>query len=401
VTATTISARINAERLMLLCWGRAILLQIAHPLVAAGVADHSSFREGKVTAVVRLHETVRAMLSLTFGSDSARNETLSRINGIHRRVNGTLRERAGPFDAGTVYSAEDPALLLWVHGTLLESAFLVYERLFTPLSEVERDAYCVEAVPVVRGLGVTEGEPRSWTDLNGYMARMYASGHITVSRPARELASSLLAPPLAWAVAPAIRVNRLFTIGLLPPLIRDQYGFAWTTRDRLVDAVPSQRQALASRPPRPLARSSRSSVVTPAARSVSDRRGFCRSLDELAFPRRFRARGRECNRERLGEGLQEPANRHLEHQRHRKQHTKNEDNERCVERHQQLREVHQDTEAHVTDGVGDRRADADRREQHHDPGELEHRFDEALRKVKHRPALSSPGAWRAPPRRGR
>jgi uncharacterized protein (DUF2236 family) len=54
VTASTISVRINAERLMLLCWGRAILLQMAHPLVAAGIADHSSFREGKVTAVVRL-----------------------------------------------------------------------------------------------------------------------------------------------------------------------------------------------------------------------------------------------------------------------------------------------------------------------------------------------------------
>lgn len=229
--ASTISTRINAERLMLLCWGRAILLQMAHPLVAAGIADHSSFREGKVTAVVRLHETIRAMLSLTFGSSVERDATLSRINGIHRRVNGTLRERAGPFDAGTTYSAEDPALLLWVHGTLLESAFLVYERLFTPLSEAERDAYCVDAVPIVRGLGVVEGEPRSSADLTRYMARMYANGQITVSRQARELGAALLAPPLAWAVAPATRVNRLFTIGLLPHSIREQYGFRWTAAD--------------------------------------------------------------------------------------------------------------------------------------------------------------------------
>jgi len=231
VTAPTISTRINAERLMLLCWGRAILLQMAHPLVAAGIADHSSFREGKVTAVVRLHETVRAMLSLTFGSAAERDATLSRINGIHRRVNGTLRERAGPFDAGMTYSAEDPALLLWVHGTLLESAFLVYERLFVPLSEAERDAYCMEAVPVVRGLGVVDGEPRSSADLSRYMARMYASGQITVSQQARELGAALLAPPLAWAVAPATRVNRLFTVGLLPASIREQYGFPWTAAD--------------------------------------------------------------------------------------------------------------------------------------------------------------------------
>jgi uncharacterized protein (DUF2236 family) len=231
VTPATISTRINAERLMLLCWGRAILLQVAHPLVAAGVADHSSFREGKVTAVVRLHETIRAMLSLTFGSAAERDATLSRINGIHRRVNGTLRERAGPFDAGTTYSAEDPELLLWVHGTLLDSAFVVYERLFAPLAEADRDAYCVQAMPVVRGLGVLDGEPHSSADLSRYMTRMYASGQITVSRQARELAAALLAPPLAWAVAPATRVNRLFTTGLLPPFIREQYGFRWTSAD--------------------------------------------------------------------------------------------------------------------------------------------------------------------------
>jgi uncharacterized protein (DUF2236 family) len=199
--------------------------------VTAGIADHSSFREGKVTAVVRLHETIRAMLSLTFGSSTERDATLSRINGIHRRVNGTLRERAGPFDAGTPYSAEDPALLLWVHGTLLDSAFVVYERLFASLSEGERDTYCAEAASVVRGLGVIDGEPHSSADLTRYMDRMYASGQITVSRQARELGAALLTPPLAWTVAPATRVNRLFTVGLLPPFIREQYGFPWTAAD--------------------------------------------------------------------------------------------------------------------------------------------------------------------------
>ena len=52
---------------MLLGWSRAILLQLAHPLIAAGVAEHSSFRAGAFTAIVRLHETIRSMLALTFG----------------------------------------------------------------------------------------------------------------------------------------------------------------------------------------------------------------------------------------------------------------------------------------------------------------------------------------------
>jgi uncharacterized protein (DUF2236 family) len=226
-----ISVRINAERIVLLGWARAILLQLAHPLVAAGVAEHSSFREGRLTAALRLHHTVGAMLSLTFGTAAERTATLARINGIHRRVNGILQVAAGPFAAGTRYSAEDPALLLWVHATLLDSIPPVYERLVAPLREVDRDAYCVQSAPVVHALGARSGEPRSWRELGDYMQRMYASGTLAVSAQARELAHAVLAPPLAWTVAPAARVNRLFTVGLLPPMLGDQYGLAWTSDD--------------------------------------------------------------------------------------------------------------------------------------------------------------------------
>ena len=223
-----ISARVNAERFVLLGWSRAILLQLAHPLVAAGVAAHSSFREGRLTPVLRLHHTVRAMLSLTFGSEAARQATLAQINGIHRRVNGVLQETAGPFAAGTPYSAEDPALLLWVHATLLESIPLVYERVIEPLSEADRDRYCLESAPVVRALGVARGEPASWAAMRRYVDAMYASGQMVVSREARALAEAVLAPPFSWAIAPAAHVNRLFTIGMLPPFLREQYGFRWT-----------------------------------------------------------------------------------------------------------------------------------------------------------------------------
>jgi uncharacterized protein (DUF2236 family) len=226
-----ISIRINSERIVLLGWARAILLQLAHPLVAAGVAEHSSFREGRITAALRLHHTVNAMLSLTFGSEADRTATLARINGIHRRVNGVLRETVGLFPAGTPYSAEDPALLLWVHATLLDSVPLVYEQLVAPLTDAERDAYCIESAPVVRALGAREGEPRSFRELREYMQGIYASGTLAVGREARELAHAVLAPPLAWTVAPAAYINRLFTVGLLPPHIRDQYGFAWTADD--------------------------------------------------------------------------------------------------------------------------------------------------------------------------
>src|SRR5215510_11317001 len=52
-----VSQRVNAERVMLLAWPRAILMQVAHPLVAAGVAEHSTFADGGVTAAHRLWQT--------------------------------------------------------------------------------------------------------------------------------------------------------------------------------------------------------------------------------------------------------------------------------------------------------------------------------------------------------
>ena len=71
-----VSQRVNAERVMLLAWPRAILLQVAHPLVAAGVAAHSSFADGGFAAVHRLWQTVQAMLALTFGDEVEQQEAI-------------------------------------------------------------------------------------------------------------------------------------------------------------------------------------------------------------------------------------------------------------------------------------------------------------------------------------
>jgi len=228
-----VSHRVNAERLAVLGWSRAILLQLAHPLVAAGVAEHSGFRSGGLAAISRLHHTIRAMLALTFGDDSTHRAALDSIRAIHRRVHGRLPAAAGTFAAGTPYSAEDPDLVLWVHATLLESIPLIYELVVAPLTAEERDRYCAEAAPIAIDLGARAAEvPRTWPAVTAYLDRMYASGAIAVSAEARELAAAVLSPPFAHLVAPAAWANRLLTIGLLPDDIRRQYGLTWSEARR-------------------------------------------------------------------------------------------------------------------------------------------------------------------------
>ena len=224
---------------MLAGWSRAILLQLAHPLVAAGVADHSTFRSGPMAAARRLRETVEAMLALAFGDEFERGHAIVAIRAIHARVHGRLRETTGPWRAGTPYSAEDPALLLWVHATLVESVVLAYDTLVSPLSPADRDAYCKEAADVAVSLGAREAEvPHRWEGLEAYLAGMYDSGRIVVGSDARVLADAVLFPPMALLSGPAAWGNRVLTLGMLPADVRDQYGYAWSsTRARQFSRV--------------------------------------------------------------------------------------------------------------------------------------------------------------------
>ena len=86
----SITWKVNREVIVVAGWGRAILLQLAHPAVAAGVHDHSSFRGSLLSSFRRLHSTVRAMLSLTFGDTEQMITAAAGINAIHDRVRGRV-----------------------------------------------------------------------------------------------------------------------------------------------------------------------------------------------------------------------------------------------------------------------------------------------------------------------
>ncbi|HSK08471.1 MAG TPA: oxygenase MpaB family protein [Vicinamibacterales bacterium] len=263
----TVSELIHRERTAVLGWGRAILLQFAHPLVAAGVSDHSGFSGSRLARVRRLHATVGAMLDVTFGDQARAQATADRINAIHRRVNGRLRGTAGPFPAGTPYSATDPELLLWVHATLLDSVPLAYEHFVGPLpaghprpardqaptaSLTPRDRYCLESTPAARRLGIPEDMLiKTEAGLAAYMRGMLEGPAITVTPNARELARQLLYPPLTDPTRPSAWLVRLVTLGLLPPAIREAYRFRWTpSHERALGALSATlRRLLPLTPP--------------------------------------------------------------------------------------------------------------------------------------------------------
>ena len=227
-----IARRVNRETVVVLGWGRAILMQLAHPLVAAGVGGHSRFDARPLAYLQRMHRTISAMLSLTFGTEAEIQRTADRINAIHRRVHGRLERAVGPYAAGTPYDATDPALLTWVHATLIDSQLRTYALFVGPLTAAEQDRYCTEAAQIGPRIGVPPGRlPDTRVRLDGYLNEMLNANRITVGDQARRLAAALLAPPGGTWVAPARWLGRLTTVGLLPAALRDSYRFAWRERD--------------------------------------------------------------------------------------------------------------------------------------------------------------------------
>ena len=233
----SVTWKVNREVVMVAAWSRAILLQLAHPAVAAGVHDHSSFRGSVLSRFRRLRSTVSAMLSLTFGNTEQMITAAARINTIHDRVRGRVPpslelRRTSREGADETYSAHDPDLQRWVHATLLESIPLTYELVVGPLTLHERDLYCSEAAIMEPLLGMPGGWlPRDSAQLDAYMREMLTGGNIIVTDTSRAIARTLLYPPHWYVAWPAFRGLQLLTIGSLPPSIRRAYGFEWRARD--------------------------------------------------------------------------------------------------------------------------------------------------------------------------
>jgi uncharacterized protein (DUF2236 family) len=241
--------RVGRERVLLLGGQAALLLQIAHPLVAAGVADHSDFRRRPLD---RLRATLGATLAVTFGDRRQAEEAALAVASAHGRVRGRLDRQEGPFAPGTPYRASDPELALWVHATLVEVALDTYERFVGPLGEDRRARYYEEGKRFAVLFGVTdEVLPATYPEFRRYVAAMLEGPALTVGERARELARDVLRPPGAPALAPLGAAGRVVAAGLLPPRLREGFGLPWGPRERgaLAALTASLRAVLPLLPP--------------------------------------------------------------------------------------------------------------------------------------------------------
>jgi uncharacterized protein (DUF2236 family) len=236
--------RIGGDWTMMLGGGRALILQVAHPVVAEGVARFSNYEQAPWQ---RLVGTLDLYLRVVYGGpDETPAEAGERLRALHRRIKGV--------DAhGNHWHALDPAAFHWVHATLVQSMVEMHDRFGEPLTTLDRELFYEEMCEVAKLYGLRERDmPANWTAFEAYFEEMVRAELRdsellqnvirTVFNPAKPPLAPLPDPVWNLVSMPGSQLIKLVTIGSLPPLLRDRFGLRWT-RERAL-ALRAQQEAI-------------------------------------------------------------------------------------------------------------------------------------------------------------
>lgn len=240
---------VHEERAVGLLYGqRALAIGALNPVNFIGTMAHT---RGRARPFKRLTRTAKMFESIYFGSREEADEVLAAVHHMHQSVSGELPDRAGPFPAGTPYSAVDPELMLWTVAVTADSAQVFYEMFVRRLSEEEREALWSDYLRFGELFGMArDAAPASYGEFREYWNDRLYGDRMHLTDDARFVAMAIMfeipVPPLHQ---PAMRVHNLLMLGSLPKRVRELYGLRWTRAHEI-----SFRAAVAGlRAPRPVA----------------------------------------------------------------------------------------------------------------------------------------------------
>src|SRR4051812_14530537 len=163
----SIAWRYSSDARTLMGAGAALLLQVAHPTVAAGVREHSNFQRDPWGRLLRTLDHTNLLL---YGGPEAARATGERLREMHKRIKGVAPD-------GTRYHALEPEAYAWVHATLawvIVDAHRVFGRRMTA---VQREQFYAEWRALGGLLRVRErGPPPTWAGFGGDGGRLVGGG---------------------------------------------------------------------------------------------------------------------------------------------------------------------------------------------------------------------------------
>ena len=203
--------RMVAEPVTALLVQRVLVMDVAHPSVAAAVGDHSRFEAHPWR---RTGSTVDVALRLVFGSSPTARAAVRQIYAVHDSVQGDTVE-------GRAYSAHDASLLVWVWATLVDSVELAYTRWVRPLSTEEADTYYAEMVALGRFLGIpADLLPADRSAFAVYLSSMLDDDRLGSGERARDLVDTVLWFEHRTVPGPVVRAGRVLAVTTLDPRLR-------------------------------------------------------------------------------------------------------------------------------------------------------------------------------------
>lgn len=210
----------------------ALLLQVAHPTVGAGVRDFSEFERNPWG---RLMRTIDYVTVLVYGREHA-VEAGRRVRELHRRFRGTRPD-------GRRYSALEPRAYAWVHATLIQTYVVGHAQFGTPLNDEERERFYTEYRRLGRLIGVRPRDlPETWNAFSDYFEQMTADELVRTEAVERVLRAIRRVPPppiplpaLAWNAIriPIADALWLGGIGPMAPELRARLEIPWGWRDEM------------------------------------------------------------------------------------------------------------------------------------------------------------------------
>jgi uncharacterized protein (DUF2236 family) len=230
----TITWRRAGDARVLIAAGYALLLQVAHPTVGAGVSEHSQFQRDPWGRLLR---TLDYTCTIVYGGPQAAGEMGRRMRSFHTEIKGTRPD-------GQRYHALEPVAYAWVHATLAEAIVAAHARFGRPLTDAQREQLWTEWRALGRLLGIRERDlPVDWRGFREYVGEMVerelehtpAVDEVlaALARPAPPALSALYRPLWPLARLQLGHLLRVATVGLLGPALRDRFGLSWTRADEL------------------------------------------------------------------------------------------------------------------------------------------------------------------------
>lgn len=245
---SSVLRRVHEERAVGLLYGqRALAIGAIAPLNFIGTRLHTRAPERMFQ---RLAHTGKFFETVFFGSRADADRVLATVRRMHDSVHGRLPTAAGPFAAGTPYSALDPGLMLWTIAVAADSALFFYELLVGGLSDAERDSFWSDYVTFGELFGMPRSTaPDSWAQFRAYFDERVAGADAHLTDEARYSGEAILFRiPVSTSRRPAMAVHNVIMLGSLPPRVRELYGLPWTA----VHAAAFRAAVGALRAPRPL-----------------------------------------------------------------------------------------------------------------------------------------------------